>query len=163
VIAFGVNARGEREVLGLDVGPSENGAFWLNFLRRLMARGLTGVRLVTSDAHEGLTAAIAAVLHGATWQRCRVHWLRNARGLVPKSAQPIVGATTCMVFIHPDANGTREQLAWVIESFRGSFDRIAALMEESREDVPAYLALPAAQWRQVWSTNSLEPLNRKQG
>lgn len=86
-IAIRVNARGERGVLGLDVGARENGAFWLPFLRSLVARGLSGVRLVTSDAHEGLKAAIADVLHGAAWQRCRVHWLRNAMALVPKNAQ----------------------------------------------------------------------------
>jgi putative transposase len=163
VIAIGVNARGEREVLGLDVGASENGAFWLSFLRGLMARGLTGVRLVTSDAHEGLKAAIAAVLHGATWQRCRVHWLRNAMALVPKSAQQMVGATIRTVFTQPDVDGTRDQWERVTESFRGRFDRVAELMDESREDVLAYLAFPHAHWRQIWSNNPLERLNRELG
>jgi putative transposase len=163
VIAIGVNARGEREVLGLDVGASENGAFWLSFLRGLVARGLSGVRLVTSDAHEGLKAAIAAVLHGASWQRCRVHWLRNAMGLVPKSAQQMVGATIRTVFTQPDAAGTTEQWERVAESFRGRFDRVAELMDDSREDVLAYLSFPHAHWRQVWSTNPLERLNRELG
>src|SRR5947209_2342577 len=163
VIAIGVNARGEREVLGLDVGASENGAFWLSFLRGLVARGLSGVRLVTSDAHEGLKAAIAAVLHGAAWQRCRVHWLRNAMALVPKSAQQMVGATIRTVFSQPDAEGTREQWERVSESFRGRFDRVAELMDQSREDVLAYLAFPHAHWRQIWSTNPLERLNRELG
>jgi putative transposase len=163
VIAIGVNARGEREVLGLDVGASETGTFWLSFLRGLVARGLTGVRLVTSDAHEGLKAAIAAVLHGASWQRCRVHWLRNAMALVPKSAQQMVGATIRTVFSQPDETGTREQWDRVMESFRGRFDRVAELMDESREEVLAYLAFPRAHWRQVWSTNPLERLNRELG
>lgn len=163
VIAIGVNAQGEREVLGLDVGASENGAFWLSFLRSLVARGLTGVRLVTSDAHEGLKAAIAAVLHGASWQRCRVHWLRNVMGVVPKTAQQMVGATIRTVFTQPDAVGTREQWERVAESFRGRFDRVAALMDEAKEDVLAYLAFPHAHWRQVWSTNPLERLNRELG
>jgi putative transposase len=163
VIAIGVNARGEREVLGLDVGASENGAFWLSFLRGLVARGLSGVRLVTSDAHEGLKAAIAAVLHGASWQRCRVHWLRNAMALVPKTAQQMVGATIRTVFTQPDAAGTTEQWERVAESFRGRFDRVAELMDDSREDVLAYLSFPHAHWRQVWSTNPLERLNRELG
>ncbi len=163
VIAIGVNARGEREVLGLDVGASETGAFWLSFLRNLVARGLSGVRLVTSDAHEGLKGAIAAVLHGAAWQRCRVHWLRNAMALVPKSAQQMVGATIRTVFSQPDADGTREQWDRVADSFRGRFDRVAELMDESREDVLAYLGYPHAHWRQAWSTNPLERLNRELG
>lgn len=163
VIAIGVNAQGEREVLGLDVGASENGAFWLSFLRSLVARGLSGVRLVTSDAHEGLKAAIAAVLHGATWQRCRVHWLRNSMALVPKTAQPMVGATIRTVFSQPDADGAREQWERVAESFRGRFDRVADLMDEAKEDVLAYLSFPHAHWRQIWSTNPLERLNRELG
>jgi putative transposase len=94
VIAVGVNGKtGEREILGLDVGPSEDGAFWTSFLRSLVARGLCGVRLVTSDAHRGLKGAIEAVLQGASWQRCRVHFMRNALSLVPKAAQQMVGAT----------------------------------------------------------------------
>src|SRR6476469_7615858 len=93
VIAIGVRATGEREVLGLDVGPSEDGAFWLQFLRSLVARGLAGVKLVISDAHQGLKGAIAAVLQGAAWQRCRVHFVRNALALVPKGAAQLVAAT----------------------------------------------------------------------
>lgn len=163
VLAIGVNARGEWEVLGLDVGASENGAFWLSFLRGLVARGLTGVRLVTSDAHEGLKAAIAAVLHGATGQWCRVHWLRNAMAVVPKTAQQMVGATVRTVFSQPDADGTREQWARVTESLCGRFDRVANLMDESRENVLAYLVFPHAHGRQVWSNNPLERLNRELG
>jgi putative transposase len=125
VTAIGVNARGEREVLGLDAGPSEDGAFWLSFLRSLVARGLSGVQLVTSDAHGGLKAAIAAVLHGAGWQRCRVHWLRNAMALVPKSAQQMVGATIRTMFTQPDAASTREQWRRVVDGLRVRFERVA--------------------------------------
>jgi putative transposase len=163
VIAIGVNARGEREVLGLDAGPSEDGAFWLSFLRSLVARGLAGVQLVTSDAHGGLKAAIAAVLHGAGWQRCRVHWLRNAMALVPKSAQQMVGATVRTVFTQPDAASTREQWRRVADGFRERFERVAQLMDETEEDVLAYLSFPHAHWRQIWSTNPLERLNRELG
>jgi putative transposase len=163
VIAIGVNARGEREVLGLDAGPSEDGAFWLSFLRSLVARGRAGVQLVTSDAHSGLKAAIAAVLHGAGWQRCRVHWRRNAMALVPKSAQQMVGATIRTVFTQPDAASTREQWRRVADGFRERFERVAQLMDEAEEDVLAYLSFPHAHWRQIWSTNPLERLNRELG
>src|SRR5918998_4435472 len=109
VVAVGVTAEGVREVLGCDVGPSEDGAFWLRFLRGLVARGLRGVRLVTSDAHEGLRQAIGAVLHGASWQRRRVHFLRNALALVPKAAQQLVAATIRTVFAQPTAELARRQ------------------------------------------------------
>ena len=163
VIAIGVNARGEREVLGLDAGPSEDGAFWLAFLRSLVARGLSGVQLVTSDAHGGLKAAISAVLHGAGWQRCRVHWLRNAMALVPKTAQQMAGATIRTVFTQPDAASTREQWRRVADGFRERFERVAQLMDEAEEDVLAYLHFPHVHWRQIWSTNPLERLNRELG
>src|SRR3989304_146249 len=109
VIAIGVRETGEREVLGLDVGPSEDGAFWLQFLRSLVARGLTGVKLVISDAHQGLKGAIAAVLQGAGWQRCRVHFVRNALALVPKAAAQMAAATIRTVFVQPDEASAREQ------------------------------------------------------
>ena len=161
VMAIGVKESGEREVLGLDVGPSEDGAFWLQFLRGLVARGLKGVRLVTSDAHEGLKGAIAAVLQGASWQRCRVHFVRNALALVPKSAQQMVAATIRTVFVQPDADSAREQWRRVADSFRPRFPRLAALLDAAEEEVLAYLAFPAEHWRQIWSTNPLERLNRE--
>ncbi len=161
VIAIGVNGQGEREVLGLDVGPSEDGAFWLSFLRSLVARGLSGVRLVISDAHEGLTGAIAAVLQGASWQRCRVHFMRNALAPVPKTAQQLVAASIRTVFVQPDAASAKEQWGRVIESFRGKFDRVAQLLEEAEHDVLAYLAFPQAHWKQIWSNNPLERLNKE--
>ena len=161
VIAIGVKASGEREVLGLDVGPSEDGTFWCQFLRSLVARGLGGVRLVTSDAHQGLKAAIAAVLLGAGWQRCRVHFVRNALSLAPKSAQQMVAATVCTAFVQPDPQAAREQWRRVSDSFRGRFPRLALLLDEAEADVLAYLAFPHGHWRQVWSNNPLEQLNKE--
>jgi putative transposase len=161
VIAIGVRATGEREVLGLDVGPSEDGAFWHQFLRGLVARGLAGVRLVTSDAHEGLRGAIAAVLQGAAWQRCRVHFVRNALAFVPKSAAPMVAATVRTVFVQPDPASAREQWRRVADSFRPRFPRLAALLDEAEADVLAYLAFPREHWRQIWSNNPLERLNKE--
>jgi putative transposase len=161
VLAIGVRSSGEREVLGLDVGPTEDGAFWHGFLRGLVARGLAGVRLVTSDAHGGLKAAIAAVLHGAAWQRCRVHFLRNALALVPKGAQEMVAATIRTVFVQPDAAAAKEQWRKVADGFRARFPRVAQLLDEAEADVLAYLAFPREHWRQVWSTNPLERLNKE--
>lgn len=161
VIAIGVRETGEREVLGLDVGPSEDGAFWLQFLRGLVARGLTGVQLVVSDAHQGLKGAIAAVLQGSSWQRCRVHFVRNALALVPKSAAQMVAATIRTAFAQPDVAGVREQWRRVAQSFRGRFPRLSDLLDEAEEDVLAYLAFPSEHWRQIWSNNPLERLNKE--
>jgi transposase-like protein len=162
VIAVGVNAKsGEREVLGLDVGPSEDGAFWTSFLRSLVARGLRGVRLVTSDAHRGLKGAIEAVLVGASWQRCRVHFMRNALSLVPKAAQQMVGATIRTVFAQPDVGSAREQWRRVAEGFRHRFARLSELMEEAEEDVLAYAAFPQEHWQKIWSNNPLERVNKE--
>jgi transposase-like protein len=161
VIAIAVTANGEREVLGLDVGPSESGAFWLAFLRDLAARGLNGVKLVISDAHAGLKAAIGAVLQGASWQRCRVHFMRDALGLVPKSAQQMVAATIRTVFAQPDPAAAREQWRRVADMFRPRFARLADLLDAAEADVLAYLAFPPGHWRQVWSNNPLERLNKE--
>ena len=161
VLAVGVRATGEREVLGLDVGPSEDGAFWLQFLRGLVARGLTGVELVISDAHQGLKGAIAAVLQGAAWQRCRVHFVRNALALVPKAAAQMVAATIRTVFVQPDADGARAQWRRVADGFRARFPRLAQLLDEAEADVLAYLAFPPGHWRQIWSNNPLERLNKE--
>ena len=161
VVAVGVRADGVREVLGVDIGPSEEGTFWLAFLRGLVARGLAGVQLVTSDAHEGLRQAIGAVLHGASWQRCRVHFLRNALALVPKAAQQLVAATIRTVFAQPTPEAARAQWRQVADSFRPRFPRLADLMDAAEADVLAYLAFPAAHWRQIWSTNPLERLHKE--
>ncbi|MCA1838447.1 MAG: IS256 family transposase, partial [Actinobacteria bacterium] len=162
VIAVGVNGEsGEREVLGLDVGPSEDGAFWTSFLRSLIARGLSGVRLVTSDAHRGLKGAIEAVLQGASWQRCRVHFMRNALSLVPKAAQQMVGATIRTVFAQLDAQSAHEQWRRVADGFRKRFPKLAELMDEAEEGVLAYATFPAEHWQKVWSNNPLERLNKE--
>ena len=161
VIAIGVRVTGEREVLGVDVGASEDGAFWLQFLRGLVARGLAGVQLVISDAHEGLKGAIAAALTGASWQRCRVHFLRNALALVPKVAQAMVAATIRTVFAQPDAAGAREQWRRVADNLRPRFPKLADLLDEAEPEVLAYLAFPQPHWRQIWSNNPLERLNKE--
>lgn len=162
VIAIGVNAAtGLREVLGLDIGPSEDGAFWLAFLRSLVARGLAGVQLVVSDAHEGLKQAIGAVLHGASWQRCRVHFVRNALALVPKAAAQMVAATIRTVFAQPDVASARAQWRRVADGFRPRYPKLAALLDAAEAEVLAYLAFPPDHWRQIWSNNPLERLNRE--
>ncbi len=162
VIGVGVKENtGEREVLGLDVGPSEDGTFWTSFLRSLVARGLSGVRLVTSDAHRGLKGAIEAVLVGASWQRCRVHFMRNALSLVPKATQQMVGATIRTVFAQPDAVSARQQWRRVADGFRPRFPRLAELMDEAEDDVLSYAAFPQEHWQKVWSNNPLERLNKE--
>jgi transposase-like protein len=161
VVAIGVTATGEREVLGLDVGPTESGAFWLAFLRSLVARGLSGVRLVISDAHGGLKAAIASVLHGAAWQRCRVHFIRDVLASVPKSAQQMIPATIRTVFAQPDVAAARQTWRTVADSFRARFARVAQLMDDAEEEVLAYLSFPHEHWHQIWSNNPLERLNKE--
>jgi putative transposase len=162
VIAVGVKAQtGEREVLGLDVGPSEDGAFWTSFLRSLVARGLSGVRLVTSDSHRGLKSAVEAVLAGASWQRCRVHFMRNAPSLVPKAAQQMAGATIRTVFAQPDVGSAHEQWRRVTEGFSSRFPRLSFLMEEAEEDVLSYATFPQEHWQKIWSNNPLERLNKE--
>lgn len=161
VIAISVSASGEREVLGLDVGPSEDGAFWLQFLRGLVSRGLSGVQLVISDAHEGLKGAIAAVVQGAGWQRCRVHFVRNALALVPKGASQMVAATIRTVFAQPDPANAHEQWRRVADTFRDRYPRLAVLLDDAETDVLAYLSFPADHWRQIWSNNPLERLNKE--
>jgi putative transposase len=142
VIAVGVTAGGQREVLGLDVGPSEDGAFWLAFLRGLVGRGLTGVRLAVSDAHRGLKGAVAAVLHGASWQWCRTHFMTAALARVPKAAQPVVATTIRTVFVQPDPASAREQWRRVADGFRERFPALAQFLDEAEADVLAHLAFP---------------------
>jgi len=161
VIAIGVRASGEREVLGLDVGPSEDGAFWQQFLRSLVKRGLSGVQLVISDAHQGLKGAVAAVLQGASWQRCRVHFMRNALALVPKSASEMVAATIRTVFAQPDTASARTQWRTVADTFRERYPRLAQLLDDAEADVLAYLAFPSEHWKKIWSNNPLERLNKE--
>ena len=161
VVATGVNREGQRELLGLDVFTSEDGTAWTSFLRGLVARGLGGVELVTSDAHGGLKAAIAAVLPGASWQRCRTHFMRNLLSRVPKSAQALVASFVRTIFAQPDGASTRRQHASVVEQLRARYPKAAELLEESREELLAFTAFAPDHWRQIWSNNPQERLNRE--
>jgi putative transposase len=161
VIATGVTAKGDREVLGLSVGDSEDGAFWTAFLRSLRKRGLSGVRLVVSDAHEGLKGAIASVLLGAAWQRCKVHFLRNVLARIPKGSAEMVLAAIRTIFAQPDAASARAQLDEVADKLTPRFPAAAELLAEAREDLLAYTAFPFAHWRKIWSTNPLERVNKE--
>jgi transposase-like protein len=164
VIATGVNADGHREILGLDVLTSEDGAGWTAFLRSLVARGLSGVQLVISDAHEGLVGpngAIGAVLHGTGWQRCRTHFMRNILAKVPKSAAPFVATMVRSIFAQPDAHQVAAQLARVIEELAGRFPDAGALLEQAGPDITAFAPFPVEHWRQIWSNNPQERLNRE--
>lgn len=161
VIAYGVRETGEREVLGIDVGLGEDGAFWTEFLRGLISRGLHGVRLVISDAHLGLREAIATVLGGAAWQRCRVHFMRNALSRVPRAAQNEVAATIRSIFAQPDKESAHRQLRFVTNQLRPRHYRVAELLEEAEEDLLAHMAFPREHWRKLHSTNPLERVNRE--
>jgi putative transposase len=161
VVAIGVTADGERQVLGVDVGASEEKAFWTAFLRSLVKRGLKGVRLVISDAHEGLKAAIGTVLSGATWQRCRVHFMRNLLATVPKGAREAIAAVVRTIFAQPDYASALTQLHKVADGLRHRFARAAILLEEAAEDILAYRHLPTDHQRQLHSTNPLERLNKE--
>lgn len=161
VIAVGVRDNGERQILGYDLGPSEDGAFWLEFLRSLVARGLKGVRLVISDSHEGLKQAIQSVLHGAVWQRCRVHFMRNVLAHVPKGAQQMVAASIRTIFIQQDQASARAQLGHVAAGLEKRFPRAAEILVEAEEDILAFMAFPSEHWRQIHSTNPLERLNKE--
>jgi transposase-like protein len=158
VLAVGVREDGYREVLGWDIGHTEDEAFWAEFLRRLVRRGLRGVRLVTSDAHEGLKKAIAQVVTGAAWQRCRVHFMRNILAKVPKSAQQEVAAAARSVFAQPDMLSAREQLRRVSARLAG-YPKAQALLVAAEDDILAHMALPESHRRRLHSTNPLERLN----
>ena len=161
LVAVGVNADGQREVLGLEVASQEDGAGWLSFLRSLTARGLAGVRLVISDAHRGLVDAIAAALPGAAWQRCRTHYLRNLLTKVPRSAQPWVATMVRTIFDQPDADSVRDQYARVVEAIEARFRDAATHLDEAREDLLAFSVFPHEIWRQIWSNNPQERLNKE--
>jgi putative transposase len=161
VIATGVTERGDREVLGLAVGDSEDGAFWRAFLRSLRARGLSGVRLVISDAHEGLKGAIAAVLLGSAWQRCRVHFLRNVLARIPKGNAEMVLALVRTIWSQPDATAVREQLDEVAAKLEPRFPAVAAMLTEAKADITAFADFPLGHWKKIWSTNPLERVNKE--
>jgi putative transposase len=159
VIATGVARSGDREVLGLAVGDSEDGAFWTAFLRSLRARGLFGVKLVISDAHEGLKSAIAGVLLGAAWQRCRVHFMRNVLARVPRGSAEMVAAAVRTIFAQPDAAAVTDQLQVIADKLARQFPTVAAMLRDAAPDICAFAAFPQAHWRKVWSTNPLERVN----
>lgn len=161
VHAVGVNADGRRESLGLELITSEDGAGWTAFLRGLVARGLSGVVLVTSDAHAGLVDAVAATLPGASWQRCRTHFMRNLLCRVPKGAQPAVATMVRSIFAQPDAASVHEQHARIVAQLEERFPAAAALLDEAGPELLAFTHLPKEVWRQVWSNNPLERLNRE--
>jgi putative transposase len=161
VVATGVTDKGDREVLGLAVGDSENGAFWTAFLRSLRARGLAGVRLVISDAHEGLKAAIATVFVGAAWQRCRVHFLRNVLARIPKGSAQMVLAAIRTIWAQPDPVAVGEQLDEVAAKLEPRFPAVAAMLLEAKTEVTAFAAFPFAHWKKIWSTNPLERVNKE--
>ncbi len=159
VIATGVARTGDREVLGLAVGDSEDGAFWTAFLRSLRARGLAGVQLVISDAHEGLKAAIAGVFVGSAWQRCRVHFMRNVLARVPRGSAEMVAAAVRTIFAQPDAAAVAEQLETIADKLGRQFPAVASMLRDAAPDILAFAAFPESHWRKIWSTNPLERVN----
>jgi putative transposase len=161
LVAVGVNADGGREVLGVDVASDEDGAGWLAFLRSLTARGLSGVRLVISDAHRGLVSAVGAALPGAAWQRCRTHYLRNLLTKVPKSAQPWVATLVRTVFDQPDADAVKAQFDRVVATIEAKFPAAAEHLDAARDDLLAFTGFPREIWRQIWSNNPQERLNKE--
>ena len=161
VVATGVSSEGRREVLGVDVFTSEDGAAWLAFLRGLKARGLSGVRLVISDAHSGLKAAIASVFTGSSWQRCRTHLITNVLAKVPKAAQPGVAALFRMIFLQQDATAVRQQAEHVLAVLDERWPDAAKIFGDAFEDVLAFTAFPKEHWRQIWSNNPQERLNKE--
>jgi transposase-like protein len=161
LLATGVNADGHREILGLQVSSAEDGAGWLGFFRDLTARGLSGVRLVTSDAHAGLVAAIGATLPGAAWQRCRTHYAANLMSVTPKSSWPWVKTLLHSVFDQPDADAVRAQFDRILDALAEKLPKVADHLETARADVLAFTAFPKEIWRQIWSNNPQERLNRE--
>ena len=161
VVATGVAADGHREVLGFDVGDSEDGAFWTAFLRSLKARGLAGVQLVISDSHAGLKAAIGSVLLGAAWQRCRVHFLRNVLAQVPRGSAEMVAATIRTIFAQPSAAQVRDQLGVIAAMLGRQFPRVESMLLDAADDVTAFAAFPLGHWKKIWSTSPLERLNKE--
>jgi len=160
-IAVGVNGDGHREILGLDVFTSEDGAAWTTFLRGLVARGLSGVKLVTSDAHTGLKEAIASELSGCSWQRCRTHFMRNLLAKVPKSAAGLVATLVRSIFAQPTSKEVWAQHERVANELEHRFPVAAEVLREATEDILAFTTFPESVWRQIWSNNPQERLNRE--
>ena len=161
IVAVAVNTDGRREIVGLHIGPSEAETFWSAFLKSLAKRGLKGVKLVVSDAHEGLKAAIARSLAGATWQRCRVHFMRNALAHVPRSQTTVVAAAIRQAFVQPDHASATRTWRHVADQLRARWPKLGALMDDAEADVLAYMAFPMRHRTKLHSTNPLERLNRE--
>ena len=161
LVATGVNNDGHREILGLHVTTAEDGAGWLTFFRDLVARGLTGVKLVTSDAHAGLVTAIGATLGGAAWQRCRTHYAANLMSLTPKSSWPWVKALLHSIYDQPDGPSVHAQFDRIVDALTEKLPAVAEHLEGARADIVAFTAFPKEIWRQIWSNNPNERLNRE--
>ena len=161
VIAIGVTEGGERSLLGFALGASETEVFWQEFLRSLLGRGLQGVQLVISDAHEGLKAAIAQVLSGASWQRCRVHFMRNLLSHVPRGDQSIVAAALRTIFAQPSQAAASRQLQAVYEAMLSRWPQAAQVLQQAEHDILAYMTFPSEHWTRIYSTNVLERLNKE--
>ena len=161
VVGTAVNVEGKREIVGLDVGTSEDGAFWLSFLRSLVARGLSGVELVTSDAHQGLRDGIAAVFGGASWQRCRTHFMTNLLTRVPKRAQPWVATMVRSIYQQPSAAEVHSQHEKVVEQLQERFPQAAAMLDEAGAEILAFTSFPMEHWKKIWSNNPQERLNKE--
>ena len=161
VVATGVSIEGTREVLGTAVGDSESFEFWREFLASLKTRGLSGVHLVISDAHAGLKAAVGQQFSGSSWQRCRVHFMRNLHGAVSAKHAPAVTAAVKTVFAHTDPAEVAAQWDTVADSLAASFPKVAAMMNEAKADVLAFAAFPRAHWQKIWSNNPIERLNKE--
>src|SRR5438128_3705839 len=159
IIAVGVNSDGRREVLGMDIGPSEAETFWTEFLRKLARRGLRGVKLVISDAHEGIKAAVAKVLN-ASWQRCRVHFMRNALAHAGKSGRRVVSAFIATAFAQDDAEAARAQWRKVADQLRPKLPKLAGFLDEAETDVLAYMTFPPQHRTKLHSTIPIESINR---
>lgn len=161
VIATGITAEGAREILGVNIGDSEDATFWTGFLRSLKQRGLSGVRLVISDAHEGLKKSIRTCFAGASWQRCRVHYIRNLLATVPKGQADVVAAAFRTIFALTTPDEVSARWDEVADTLEDKFPKAAASMQAAKTDVLAFASFPKAHWRKVWSNNPLERLNKE--
>jgi len=161
IVATAVNSDGQHEIVGLDTFTEESGASWMAFLRGLVARGLSGVRLVISDSHKGLVAAIEATSPGAAWQRCRTHFMRNVLRRVPKSAQPVVAALIRTIFAQFDAHEVEPQPSRLVEQLQAKFPHVAQMLEDAEPDITASATFPTCHWRQIQSSNPQERFNRE--
>jgi len=161
VVAIGVKESGERAILGLEIGASEEGSFWTEFLRSLVGRGLSGVELVISDAHTGLQEAIPKVLAGSAWQRCRVHFTRNILAHIPQRDKAMVAAAIRTIFAQPNGETAHQQTGEVVKVMEPRWPQAAAVLAGGAQDALTYMSFPMEHWTRIFSTNPLERLNRE--